>query len=148
MEYIETTYEDTTIRGVIECREKFFLKVRIVYPYTFWTESSNINGFAKGSPRHFQTIWGDYRAKELLIKCYRKMVILEARWYPLVLIFNKMERAILEVKEKTSKECYQDIEFAMSVWWRDWVFGDSTSHLMLSYGQEKDLADFVYSGAY
>ena len=144
MEYIETTYEDTTIRGVIECHEKFFLKVRIVHPYTCWTECSNINGFAKANPKHFQTVWGDYRAKELLIKCYRKMEILEARWNPLVLMFNKMERAIVEVKEKTSQECYKNIEFALSDWWRDWIFGYSTSGLMLSYGQEKDLAALIH----
>lgn len=143
---IAASWMGQTITGKIVHRSQFGLKVEIIFPCTGWTECTSINGFHKMSPHHFLTSYGDQRAREMLIDCYRKMKLLEEKWPTILYSYNSLIELCNQFGVTSEDKRYKIIKSVIENEWAEWIFDEPETGLILSVSQEDQLLALIQKG--
>ena len=122
------------IIGEVFNREKFNLEVRILHPYSFWSNQRSITGMHKMTPHHFLTDYGDKLILDLLIRSYKIIKRIDEGIDDFAAMFCKIQEDILFIKHAADEEKTNGIIEKLTDWFYDeYIFDAKLTKLRSTY---------------
>jgi hypothetical protein len=141
--------------GEIAIRQKYYIRVNIVKPYTNWWASLSIPGMARKYTKNFLTEEGDKSARDLLAGMYRKISRIDRDMDRLSRVYRNYRHLCKFLDEQITRELYkpdvESIKSSLTEWFYELeLFTPSITGLSPNYDEKKILEEifeeYLHSG--
>jgi len=136
-------HNNKEVIGEIVERQKFYIKVKITRPYSYWYAERFISSVGRQTPHHFLTERGDVVIQELLNDSYQKLKIIDRNIDRFLKVYNDLKNEIIMLSDLENNETKRRIEYKLNDWfYHDFIFTSGVSGLYTSIN-ERELIDNI-----
>jgi hypothetical protein len=137
------------VTGEIVRRTKDHVKIKIVSPYTNWSNDRYITGQGRMSPHHFLTVRGYEVAKELLINSYRKLQIIDESIDRICGLYGRLEEEKAEAGKLPDSKIKNRIISKVDDWFfHDTLFISSVTGLITAIDERERIIEIINAYRY
>ena len=140
---IELEYDGTVLKGELLYKDKNYLNIKIVEPYSGLTSKLIRSGPGVMNPNHFLTDYGDREARRLLIDSYKKLKILTNSIDRFARVYKMYQEEIKELNSISNDKIKQRIGSKLKDWLFDCILTPSVTGLVFSIDQEGEVEEIL-----